>query len=1033
MLLFLIPINASHAQTQLPGTLALQDQEKSFNASSYAYVTPDPGGRISYRTLIDNFNAGQKGERIKGSVLNLGSSGTPHWIVIVLQNDSWTDNWILSFGQHMDGRIGMLKDISVYENITNTRYLDTISAAQNPYISGGTVSGSAVKVNLPKGKRSVFVIYAVPHAGHIVTLVPTLTMEKAFMDNANNPYRIDRMLGRFMMVMLGLFGGALLFGRAKDGWIFLAYFLLQYELLQYQNNALFTDNPMAGQMPQLLLGAIVIISLLSGKIFLNIKSFDAMQYRILIAFMALAAAAVSASVFFLPANLPLRILGIVVPMIGGISFLTMLSFAQAYKGQYGARQFGVAWLCMLAGLMCNVLALSDIIPATPSTVAAYWYAILPQGILFVTANFTKFFKAQRQTAMKISETDSESESFARLRQSKEASEINRLKRLIEHEREVMNSMREREVQQNEEMRSAKEGADEANRAKSAFLAVISHEIRTPMSGIMGMVRLLLESKLNKEQLDYAQTIQDSGDAMLSLLNDILDFEKIESGKMELEHIDFDLHRIINSIVTLMSGHATGKGLVLKADMDANVPRYVIGDPVRLRQVLLNLTGNSIKFTQNGSVTLRVKLDPTADTRSGTVHRIRFAVEDTGVGISKEAQKNLFNPFAQADSSTARKFGGTGLGLAISQRLIEAMGGKIHIDSTEGHGSIFFFTLIVENGSAEAVDGRAAKNDFAGAPEKSLNILGVEDNEINQKLLKEFVQRLGHKITLCGSGEQALEMVATESFDMILMDVNLPGLSGMGTTKAIRAMKDRKKAATPIIALTGKSQDSEIRMCYTVNMNGHMVKPVDPKRLKGMIEKVITNKLDNPVELPEESASGSTVRVVNPVPAPAHVEIKPAIVKEEPQKEPVKQEELKTPGLVLPPMSDMTIDLSLEGEEEPVVKSGHAKEAFDEVALSSLKGAMPADDLKQMVDGLFDKIHEIVTVMTSQTSAENIALQAHDLKGMAGNFGLKEMSDAAIHIEKFAVDHDINDMREWCARLPAIAQRSQEAVQSWLQE
>jgi CheY-like chemotaxis protein/HPt (histidine-containing phosphotransfer) domain-containing protein len=443
------------------------------------------------------------------------------------------------------------------------------------------------------------------------------------------------------------------------------------------------------------------------------------------------------------------------------------------------------------------------------------------------------------------------------------------------------------------------------------------------------------------------------------------------------------------------------------------------------------------------VTLRVKLDPTADTRSGTVHRIRFSVEDTGVGISKEAQKNLFNPFAQADSSTSRKFGGTGLGLAISQRLIEAMGGKIHIDSTEGHGSIFFFTLIVENGSAEAVDGRAARSDFAGTPEKSLNILGVEDNEINQKLLKEFVQRLGHKITLCGLGEKALEMVAAESFDMILMDVNLPGLSGMGTTKAIRAMKDRQKAAIPIIALTGKSQESEIRMCYTVNMNGHMVKPVDPKRLKGMIEKVIANKLDNPVELPEESVStGIAVRSMTPVAAP--VEVKPAAPKiEQPKEEPVKQEGIKQegikqegikqPGLVLPPMPDAMVGLLLEGEEEPEVKSGHAKEAFDEAALSSLKGAMPPDDLKQMVDGLFDKINEIVTVMTSHTSAENIASQAHDLKGMAGNFGLREMSDAATHIEKFAADHDINDMREWCARLPAMTQRSHEAIQSWLRE
>lgn len=1024
-----MPVSAS-AETEAFGVLKLQDQDKFFNAAPYAYVTPDPDRRISYRTLIDNFNAGRRGQRINDSVINLGASGVPHWIVIVLNNESWTDNWILSFGQHLGGRIGTLKDISVYENVTNTRYVDTVSAAQNPYIGGGTMPGTSVKVDLPKGKRSIFVIYVVPNLGHTVTIAPQLIMENDYIISSNDPFRSDRLLSRFLMIVFGFFVGLAVFGKMRDGLLLVAYFIFQYALFQYHNNTLYSAGGMENQIPEMLLCAIIIASILSSKVFLNIRVTEPLQDKLLLGFMIGSILAVIVSIFILPASMSLRSVGIILPIIGGTGFLTMLSFAQAYRGQYGARQFGFAWLVVFCGMVCTTLALTGMIPATPFIVAAYWYALLPQGILMVTAAITKFYLTERETLRNLATRDENSESLARLRQSKETAEINRLKRLIEHEREVMNTLREREVQQNEEMRKSKDVADEANRAKSAFLAVISHEIRTPMSGIMGMIRLLLESKLNKDQLDYAQTIQDSGDAMLSLLNDILDFEKIESGKMELEHIDFDLHRVINSIITLMSGHAASKGLTLKADLSANVPRYVIGDPVRLRQVLLNLTGNSIKFTQQGSVTLRVKLDPTADNRSGSVHRIRFAVEDTGVGISREAQKNLFNPFAQADSSTARKFGGTGLGLAISQRLIEAMGGKIHIDSTEGRGSIFFFTLIVENGSADAVENRAAKSEFAAKPEKSLRILAVEDNEINQKLLKEFVQRLGHQITLCGSGEEAIEIITNEIFDMILMDINLPGLSGMGTTKAIRAIKDTQKASIPIIALTGKSQDSEIRLCYTVNMNGHLVKPVDPKRLKLMIEKVIQNKLDNPVELPEKEIFG----IQNAQ--------KPILATQQqifPEKKIILPSAQK-PNLVKV-QTEGSLALILEDDDssaqaEVQNQNGHAKKAFDEAALAGLKTAMGVDGLQELVDGLFFKIDEIVNALTrsnAEQDIDNIVSQAHDLKGMAGNFGLKEMSEAAMHIENSASGNDMEDMKIWCARLPALTQRSREAIQSWLRE
>ncbi|MBU0799745.1 MAG: response regulator, partial [Alphaproteobacteria bacterium] len=733
------------------------------------------------------------------------------------------------------------------------------------------------------------------------------------------------------------------------------------------------------------------------------------------------------------------------PSFLGLIFISLLGLAQAQSGKYAAYQFSIAWFFVVVGFFITLLSTTGILTPSPVLVGAFWLSLLPQAILLISATVTRGILAERDEELEQEHMESEVESIALLKQSRDASENARLLRVIEHERQVMNELREREIKQSEDMRSARDLADEANRAKSAFLAVISHEIRTPMSGIMGMVRLLLDTKLSKEQHDYAQTIQDSGDAMLSLLNDILDFEKIESGKMDLEHIDFDLPRLVQGVVTLMSGHADAKGITLKMDMDPALPRFIVGDPVRLRQVMLNLVGNSIKFTEHGGVTILVKRDQSGEQRQGIV-RIRLAVQDTGVGISREAQKNLFNPFAQADSSVSRRFGGTGLGLAISQRLIEAMGGRIAIDSTEGRGSTFYFTLMVEEGSAdnaETVRGMTAAA-LAQKPDKVMRILVVEDNEISQKLMREFVQRLGHDITLAGSGEAALEHVNKGTFDMVLMDVELPGISGMGATKAIRALADKTKASLPVVAMTGNVRDEDVHNCYAANMNGHLAKPIDPQKLKEAIQKVIDNRLDNPVVVEESDGEYRQ---------PQETEIKMSVdtlaaasalgLESGPgQKQDSRKDVAPIRELLLDPSTFQLDedDLDMDSFAEAITrheKSGtpdtEAGSVFDSRMLNGLRDGMNPDAVNKLIEEMFEKTDQIVTDLTAAVSANEIQImgaRAHELKGMAGNFGLVEVSKLAEKAERAAKEHTTEDLDMIVEALPQACKRAHNAMTLW---
>jgi len=500
-----------------------------------------------------------------------------------------------------------------------------------------------------------------------------------------------------------------------------------------------------------------------------------------------------------------------------------------------ARFFTIAFFFTVAGAVILSLTFHGILPYTTLTFYSFQIGSALQALLLSLA-----------LADRINIMTNELESYR-----------NHLEELVVQRTAALASA-------NEKLKEAKEIADSASRAKGDFLANMSHEIRTPMNAIIGFSGLAMKQDLTPKVHDYISKIESSAKSLMVLINDILDFSKIEAGKLDMESIDFELSSVMDNVANIVSVKTSEKGLELIRSISSEVPNALVGDPLRLGQVLINLANNAVKFTENGQILIKTEL---VDNDNQSV-LLRFSVIDTGIGITKQQMAKLFSAFSQADSSVTRKFGGTGLGLTISKRLVEMMDGEICVESEPGKGSTFSFTARFA-GRPESADQEMPTEirsksvlqttDEIRAKIEGAKVLLVEDNALNQQVATEILQSAGLVVEIANNGREGLDMATTGDYDLVLMDVQMPVMGGYEATQLIR--KDERFADMPIIAMTAHAMQGHREQSIEIGMNDHVTKPIDPGQLFTALGKWIKPKVRDarreaevPLDRPKEAAA-----------------------------------------------------------------------------------------------------------------------------------------------------------------------------------
>lgn len=1031
LLIFTLPAAAQSDNTALR-PLVLSSQTATYTLDSSVRLFSETSQQATLSDLARQYQR-REGTPVSERAIVLPADENPHWVIFsAINQDRFNREWLLSLGDLFEGTYGSIERLELYDTATPQTPVVTDGRSVLNKIQQESQRKNIVPLALPINQLRIFALRIETSPGTTVRFTPRLLTNTAYEQEIKQQRGRDLTLAAIAILFVVLAGFIAILTEKNIAFAFIPYIALMFPLIQTQDTLIsYGNNTLAVLLPLLIYGLIGSKLLLSSLIGFNQ---DQVILRRLSYFGFFAM--VGLGIFYsLPANASAPLSDAVFTFIPLI--LLCLAFAASVTIFMTTESRGAGILLVLSTVLLGGAGGFVYLFAGQFSYWPYIYIglLAAQLASFLGFGYVRLNEVRTAEQANFEERRKKQVYEQKLREQQKSSDQEKLVSILQRERELLGELKEREAERAQAMRSAKEVADEANRAKSAFLAVISHEIRTPMTGIMGMVRLLLDTELEKQQKEYAQTIQYSGDALLALLNDILDFSKIEEGRMEIETMNFDLNRMIESVIMLMSGRAKERNITLESEISPNAPPYLKGDPTRIRQVLLNLVGNAVKFTENGGVTVIVKCD---EAKEGHCN-LYFGVKDTGIGITPEAQRNLFNPFSQADSTISRRFGGTGLGLAICKRLVTAMGGEIKIDSTPGQGSLFHFTLPMPIGAAP-------ENDAASEHERdipSLSIMVADDNNINQKVLIGLLSKDGHKVTAVNDGLEAYQKVQDAHFDLILMDMEMPVMTGIESTVEIRSLTQAEKAHIPIIAMTANVMKEDIERCQMAGMNEYISKPIDPENLRSIIARVahkegafkasrrsadpIRTEIDpdmqarNP-EPPRRRASDRAMETSTSEDAPAAPEEDPAA----------------KPSTTYQRTEKLELDNDRNAAEQAPANmspdAGLTALLFDEDMLGNLKSSLGADALDEMMQDLYSKSEELITAAEEaleKQDYEALRGRAHDLKGMTSNFGLTGISDTAGPIEKGARDQqDFETLAPQVKKLRPNYDKLREQLDEW---